>query len=253
MAQHRMALEVANTGGFSTVHVKSISMKEDRVNENELRKLLGLSEDADLSQHLEALVEDSRSVSELRELMEIDENGDLIAAVKDELQPIREAQANASKEHQFAQMFPDEYARMQKLEARRVEDDAKTFAARYERFSKKDGDTEVKSTVGLPMVTVNKIAEMHQALSQRTASVKLFGELLDLIAKQGFVDFSERGSSIGEETADDPVKQFNSRVVAIMTNDSKNAREATRMAAAQYPAEYEAYREAQSAISKTTA
>jgi hypothetical protein len=171
-----------------------------------------------------------------------------------ELAPIKEVQSEATKLKNFAETFPAEYAEMQALREKRLEGDAESFAARYERFSKKDGDKEVKSNLGFPAVTLNKIQESHKAISGGSFTHSMLETLLDLVTQNGFVDFAEHGSSRREETHyEDPIKQFASRVSDIMTKDNIKANQATKMAIKQWPEEYEAYREAQARKSNTTA
>jgi signal peptide peptidase SppA len=248
-AKHSKALEVANKVGIVINNTNSIVPKEGRMNEQELRELLGVGADVDLT----------ATLTQLRQTLQLEAGSNVIEAVAElheEVAPIREVQAEASKTAAFAQQFPDEYARMQALEDRTRTEDAKVFASQYERFSKKDGDKEVKSSYGFPMVTLNKIEECHQAISSRGFSHAMLGNLLNLIASQGIVDFSEKGSSRQSEASlnSDPIQQFADRITSLMTEDGiEDPRKATRMAITKWPAEYEAYREAQSAKSKTTA
>lgn len=238
-AKHQKALEVANKAGITLTNI-SIVPKEGRMNEQELKELSELS-------------------SQLREVLELDEGADVIAAVtelKQEITPIREVQAEASKQAAFAQQFPEEYQRMQALEDRSRTEDAKSFASQYERFSRQDGDKQVKSSVGFPMVTLNKIEECHQAISNRAFSHAMLENLLNLVSDQGFVDFSEKGSSRQSEAQlnSDPIQRFADRITSLMVDDSiANPREATKLAIVKWPDEYEEYREAQARKSNTTA
>lgn len=250
--KHELALNNANEAGI-VVNISN-STKEGRMNEQELRELLGLSADADINAHVTALMTTQAS---LRETLELDEDADVVVAVtelKAELDPIKEVQATASEQAKFAEMFPEQHAEMLSLRQTRIDGNAKDFAAKYERFTKKDGDKEVKTTVGFPMVTLNKIEESHKAISSGNFSHSLLENLLNLVSQQGFVDFAEIGSNRqGEPGHDDPIKQFASRIESLMTEDKMEVAQATQTAIAKWPSEYEAYREAQSQKSKTTA
>jgi signal peptide peptidase SppA len=254
-AKHQKALEVANKAGIVINNSNSIVPKEGRMNEQELRQLLGLDADADLTTAIQRLM---NTESNLRSRLQLGEDDDLVEAVTElheEVTPIREVQTEASKQAAFAQQFPEEYARMQALEDRTKSEDAKMFAAQYERFSKKDGDKEVKSTQGFPMVTLNKIEECHQAISDRAFSHTMLENLLSLIASQGIVDFSEKGSSRQSEAQlnSDPIQRFSDRITSLMVDDSiSDPRQATRLAIQKWPTEYEEYRDAQARKTNTT-
>lgn len=250
--KHQKALEVANKAGI-VVNISN-STKEGRMNEQELRERLGLSADADIDAHLTALMTERTS---LRETLELEPGANLVDAVtelKAELDPIKEVQASASEQAKFAEQYPEQYAEILELRQTRIDGNAKSFKEQYERFSKKDGDKEVKTTVGFPMVTLNKIEESHKAISSGNFSHAMLGNLLNLVTQNGFVDFAELGSNRqGESLVSDPIQQFANRIASLMTDDKLEAREATNVAARKWPEEYEAYREAQSAKSKTHA
>lgn len=249
--KHRQALEVANKAG---IVINQNSTKEGRMNEQELRTLLGLGTDADLTTAIQALM---NTQSALRAKLELDKDADLVEAVtelQDEISPIKEVQEQALKQKNFADLFPEEHAEMLSLREKRIDTDAEGFATQYERFTKKDGDKEVKSSVGFPMVTLNKIQECHKSISSNGFSHSMLSNLLDLITQQGFVDFTEKGSSrLNEQGVDDPIQQFANRITGLMTEDKLEVREATQLAITKWPTEYMAYREAQSQKSKTTA
>lgn len=263
LLKHQKALEVATTSGITPDSIKTSHVdktKEGRMNEEQLRALLNLSADVNVEQYLTDLRTRAGIVDQLRTGLNLGEEVDddtLVTTVRDmhsEIVPIREAQSQAEKQHEFAKAFPEEHARMQRLEAKDRKVEARTFAEQYERFNKADGDRVVKSSVGFPMVTINKIEDLHLSISERKFTHEMLGELLDLIAGQGFVDFSEKGSSrLGETLSEDPIKQFASRIESLMSEDNMTPQKATRLAITKWPQEYEAYREAQSAKSKTTA
>lgn len=254
LAKHQKALEVASKSGIKPI--KQVA-KEGRMNEQELRKLLGISDDGNLEQSVQTLLAADKENRETRSKLGLAQDASItetVSKMQDDLKPVREAEGLATKQQAFAEAFPEEYKEMQSLREKRVEDSAQQFADGYERFSKQDGDKQVKSHLGFPMVTLNKIGDCHKAISNREFTHEMLKNLLDLVTQQGFVDFSEHGSSRkGEVQVDDPILQFSNRITTIVTEDKIGVSQATRMAIERYPEEYKAYREAQSAKSKTTA
>ena len=224
------------------------------MNEQELRELLGLSADANIQEHVKGLLTTQTS---LRETLQLDEGADIVAAVTElnaEIAPLKEVQKLATTQKKFAEEFPVEYAEMQTLKETRIEASAATFAAQYERFTKKDGEKEVKSTQGFPMVTLNKIEECHKSISSGSFSHADLEALLNNITQIGFVEFAELGSNRQPEPGlSDPIQQFAKRVETLMIEDKMEPKDATLLAAKNHPDEYEAYREAMSQRTKTHA
>lgn len=200
--------------------------------------------------------EDSMEADELltqiRERLNINAESDVLAEVDrlvNDVQPLREAEAAADARRSFREQFPDEFERMQRLETREREQDAKEFALRYERFDKLEGEQVVKSTVGFSMSTVNKIEEVHKKISEGSITHADLAGMLDSIAKVGLVDYSEKGSSrlsdkLGVEKTGNPRQDFAALVQEVMEEDELSREAAIRVAAQRDPELFRQYRSA---------
>lgn len=187
--------------------------------------------------------------AKLRETLGLDPDADIVKAVtemKDEVQPLRDAAKAHSEKKAFAEAYPDEFARLQRLEKVDRENTAKAFAENYERFSKKDGDAVVKTTRGFSQLVVDKI----EALVLKSFSEKItptdVADVLDTIADGGIVEFGEKGSSRTRSTfsaeSDNPRKAFAELVTTIQNEDKLSYADAVTEAAKREPAMFDAYR-----------
>jgi hypothetical protein len=175
---------------------------------------------------------------------------EVVAAVEQmrtEITPIREATQEAQANRAFSQEFPEEYARMQKLEEKDRRSEAETFAARYERLTRKDGDKEVKTTIGFSARTMDAIAEAHLAFGEKRATITDLEEVLDSISETGLVEYSETGSSRFIERAakgenEDSGVAFSQRIAEVMQADNLAYGAAVKIAADKYPEEFAEYR-----------
>lgn len=124
-----------------------------------------------------------------------------IAAMNAELVPLRELRQQTDNQRSFAQQYPEEFARMQKLEKDNLEASAKMFAANYEtcwdkKVSTDGSEIRTPNQKGFSSLLRDEISAMHLALANRPDEAQMFTGILDLFASgQGIVDFSESGSS----------------------------------------------------------
>lgn len=206
------------------------------------------------------IVEKSKGGSEVDELLKkfadklgiAVEDGDTeesVLAKADKLNetiaPLRKTKEDGERSRTFREAFPDQYEKIQKLEAAAIESDAMAFADSYSRFTIKDGESnEFKSVLGFSELVKEEIAALHKKFSERSATHKDLKALLDLIGDKGIVDYSEHGSSRSDTTRDfseDPKLAFSEAVTDVMEKDDLSYEDAIREAAKKYPKLYEAY------------
>lgn len=181
----------------------------------------------------------------LREILNLDPDSDIIKAVSDmvaEVKPLREAAKAHSERKSFAELYPEQAAKLERLEKKDREHAAKAFSERYVNVSDDSGRLMNK---GFPAVVVDKLSEVHKKFSEGSATIIDFTETLDLIAKTGLVDYTEVGSSRQDDytnvTIEDGPKAFAEKIIEIQEADSVDASAATRLAMERYPDLYEKY------------
>lgn len=153
--------------------------------EQELRQLLGLGDDANIVEHVKNM--------------------------NDELTPVREALKQHNERKAFAEAFPEEYERLQRLEAESHDNAAKRFSESYigSRFAHKQGDEDVPTTIGLSALALDKVREYAKKFSERTADLDGFKDVMDTIMSAGgVVDYGTTGSSREDEEFENR-KEFN--------------------------------------------
>lgn len=187
--------------------------------------------------------------AQLREKLGLDADADIVKAVDDmheEVKPLREAAKAHSEKRQFSEQFPEEAAKLSRLEKKDRENSAKAFSEDYHRFAKKDGEATVRSNMGFSGRTLQAIEETAKKFSEGTASRGDFKDVLDSIAETGLVDYGERGSSrFNEETGNgDPKKAFSEKVEKLKADDKLAHGEAVMAAAEMHPDLFVAYNEA---------
>lgn len=167
-----------------------------------------------------------------------------------EVTPLREIAKNHEDKVNFAKQFPDQAAKMERLETRGRKADAHEFAQGYAQFSVVDDDGNSKATnKGFCAVVVNSIEDNHLKLAEGTFCSEDLGKTLDLIAKTGIVEYGERGHKTGDGDGDPSTETdarviFGKRIEQYMASDNLDRTAALRMAVEKHPDEFEAYRKA---------
>lgn len=157
---------------------------------------------------------------ELRQLLNLGDDANIVEHVKgmnDELTPLRDALKQHNERKAFAEAFPEEYERLQRLEAESQDNSAKRFSESYvdSRFTQKNGDEDVATTMGLSALSLDKVRGFAKQFSERTANLDGFKEVLDTImGAGGIVDYGTKGSSREEENEH---KEFNEQAAANAT------------------------------------
>jgi len=116
--------------------------------------------------------------------------------------PLASATADAEKQRQFAEMFPEQAALLSELATRDRETSSHMFAEQFARF---DGGNS-----GYAPVVREKIEDMHQKLALRSATEDDLKSLLDAVrVKESVVDYGENGSGrTSESDAVAPTRNF---------------------------------------------
>jgi hypothetical protein len=183
--------------------------------------------------------------AKLREILGLSEDADIVKPVEDlmkEVAPLREAAKAHSERKTFSEQYPDEWREMQELRKDRIENEAKTFSENYSRFKKKD--SEERLTTGFSARVLNKLEDVHRKFSEGSVTATDIAELMDAVADNGIVDYSELGSSrfTERERSNQPGKAFAERVAEIQENDKVEYDAAIKLAADRHPDEYAEYR-----------
>lgn len=168
--------------------------------------------------------------------------------------PIVAALDEANEVQVFSQRYPAEFEKMNKMEARIRENDAKAFAEKYTtaRVVKTTGegeDTVREATpYGFSALAVERIEKLHKAFSEDRIQESDISDVLDAVMDNGLVDYSERGTTRVEDTDNlepESVKQaFAEKVVAIVREDKVDHNAAVRIASEKHPELARRYAEA---------
>lgn len=186
------------------------------MNEDEIRTKLGITEDADIGEALDALIS--------------------------ELAPLKAARLAAQQKQAFAEAYPEEAARLEKLEADSRITEAKEFAAQFENIEDTEG---TKTGKGFSSLALGKVEEFQLALVEKTATVDQLSAMLKTVATNGVVDYTERGSSAEKgdrATSSNPREELAHKATEIMKNDKVSWEVALRMASEQNPELASAYK-----------
>lgn len=185
---------------------------------------------------------------QLREALGLPEDADIIKAVtemKEEVEPLREAAKAHSEKKAFAEAYPDEFGRLQRLEEKNRKTEAKAFAEDYERFAKTDGDQTVRLPRGFSQKIIDKLESIALKSFSERLSVADLGEVLDMIADDGIVEFSEKGSSRSRDSftpqSENPRKAFAELVAKLQEDDKLSYGDAVTEAAKRDPELFAAY------------
>ena len=180
-----------------------------------------------------------------------DATDEQILAAADDLnktiEPLRRAKEEGTRLRTFKEAFPQEYEEMEKLRRSRVENEARTFAEDYRRFTISNGESEFKSSFGFSELVIDEITDAYKKFSDRTVAPTDLKKLLDLIGDKGIVDYSETGSSRNisdKNRSDDPKLAFSEAVLEVMKEDSLEYEAAISQAKLKFPDLYEEYQRA---------
>lgn len=181
------------------------------VNLDELRKKLGLSDDADEAAVMAAI--------------------DSITA---EVEPLRKVAHDFDKKAKFAAEYPDEAGRLSRLDQESKERRASEFAGQFDRISE---------TEGLSPVAKEQIEQAYMAAENGSLDAAgLTAAISAVTKKDNIVTFGEVGSSRAGETGGNTA-DFAEKIKGYQASDNLSYGAAVKMAAEKHPELYTAYRE----------
>lgn len=126
-----------------------------------------------------------------------------------EIAPLREAAAEVTEQKKFSEMYPEQAAELNRLRSESVNNNAKLFSEKYERFNvtvkRGDDDEEVTVIRGFSALALEKLSDLHKRFSEGTATEEHLGEALDVIVADGVVEYSESGTSVDHTDEDEAV------------------------------------------------
>lgn len=195
-----------------------------------LRQKLGLSDDADIVEH--------------------------VSSMNDELEPLRELKKEHNERRQFAEAYPAEFERLQRLETESRESFARTFSEklttrRFTRAIGTDDEGNVKSestTIGLSAKAIEDVSDLVKKFGENSATLEDFSTVLDSIIDNGIVDYGNIGStrepaeSVEPRNAIEGRKMFAEKVQEIMDADKLDFDAALVEAAKRHPNLYTSWK-----------
>jgi hypothetical protein len=198
---------------------------------------------------------------ELRAKLGLADDVDIVKAVtdlNDEVTPMREVLKAHSERKAFSEAFPDEFARMVRLEKSEQDRSAKAFSEQYTnvRLTEKKGDDNEATTLGFSGLVIQNLEGLAKEFSEGTATLDSVKTVIDSITNSGVVDYGTRGSSREDDSLmkdEDAIpsggvretrKLFAEKVAEVMKADELDYQTALRMAADKYPVLAEAYHSA---------
>lgn len=199
--------------------------------------------------------------AQLREKLGLGDDADILAHVvgmNDELTPLRELRKDHSDKKQFSEMYPEQAARLAKLEEESRATFAKSFSDAYAgaRLTRKvSAGEDVKdepTTMGLSALALEQVHTMAKEFSDGNPQLDTFKSVVDGILNNGIVDYGTKGSSNeGELDAElaapknfqDARKQFSDYVSKIQEDDKLDFNAAYYEAAKRNPELFTAYKE----------
>lgn len=168
--------------------------------EEEVEELLGAIKAAGVDIPTDLDTSDSAAVTEFA-VAQFGTLSDNLKVASDELAPLRAAAESAKAATDFRTQYPEQAAKLESLEKKDRENDAKAFADSFARFSKVDAPTE-KTPYGFSGSVLTMVEDFALTIMDRTAKLTDLKDLLTNIGNNGIVDYSERGSSRHSEFID---------------------------------------------------
>jgi phage I-like protein len=177
---------------------------------DELRKKLGLPDDADEAAVMAA-----------------------IDGITKEVEPLRKVAHDFDKKAKFAAEYPEEAARLGRLDQESKERRATEFAGQFEKIS----DTE-----GLSPVAREQLEQAHMAAENGTLDSSGLANAISAVTnRDNIVTFGEQGSS--RDSGGGSTEDFAEKIKSIQASDNLSYSAAVQLAAEKHPDLYAAYRE----------
>lgn len=174
------------------------------------------------------------------------------AQLNDEIAPLREVNSRVSKQRAFAEQYPEEAARMSRLEANEDKRQIEAFVEQVSRVRTPEG---VVTKFSLSTIAQDTARAFYTNLRANSATSDDLAELINLVASPaGTLELNtERGSSrqaelteqeLGDGTVRGTRMLFAAKVEEVMKEDNLDYGTAVKLAAEKYPDLAEAYHSA---------
>jgi signal peptide peptidase SppA len=173
-----------------------------------------------------------------------------IDGLNSEITPLRQLKADAQKNVEFSQAYPEQAARMARLEKRDRLASAREFASKFQDVSlaRVVGDDDKVTSLGFSANVLTDIENLCIAFSENNASLEMFSSFLESLTTKGLVDYGNVGSTRPDERGVDVPTEpaqiraaFAEKMAEIMRDDKLDADAALKAAATKYPELYAAY------------
>lgn len=140
--------------------------------------------------------------TQIREVLGLSPDADIIKAVSDmkaTVEPLEAVAKEMSERKEFAELYPEQAAELDKLRKAERDREAKAFAEKFGTLRFKDSE-ENETNKGYSGLALQKIEAAHKKFSEGAVTLEDFEDILNTIAAaNGVVEFGEVGSS-GEDT-----------------------------------------------------
>lgn len=142
---------------------------------------------------------------ELRTKLKLADDADVLAGVDSimaEVTPIRDALKVHNEKKAFSELFPAESKRMEELEHREQERQAKAFSESFvsARLKTKSGENEETTTQGFSGLAIQSLEDIAKKFSENTLELTDVKAFAETVLNNGIVDYGTKGSSREDET-----------------------------------------------------
>lgn len=186
-------------------------------------------------------------------LLGVTTDEELITSVTEMQATVNALDSDVNRAGKFAEMFPEEHARLQRSQTREREHDATEFVRSVAQFTRPEGDKKVNAGIGLSALAQQTLKDTYIKLAASGGTVLAdFENAIRSITQAGTVKFGENGSSRVDETVEfndntpngvaDMRQLFSKKVSEIMLEDKLEMKEALAEAGRRYPDLAAAYR-----------
>lgn len=145
---------------------------------------------------------DDRTEVELRKVLGIDENADMVEAARirfGELQALQDAVSASDQERIFAEQYPQFWSEHNDLMKRDRKNTAEKFVASVDHLRKAEGPGLKTTKMALSTKAKDTLTELHVKFSEGGGNVMDFETAVKAIVNGGVVQFGEIGSSAGDD------------------------------------------------------
>lgn len=186
---------------------------------------------------MEGFTPETLAILGLSEGATIEDINIAIAAMNDELTPLRTLKDLTEKKSDFASQFPEEAAELAAQREAGITMRAELFSSKYTKFVREEGGIEF----GLSSLALESVADMHSAIAKREVTHESLEKFLDVVVSgNAVVQYGEVGSGRGKEPrdADDTkgaIAEFATKISEVMKRDDLDYEMAMDVASRENP------------------